>query len=410
MMNPRQQLEKLLCETPAEARARESSAFDRLAENRRDVVIFGAGRLGRKLLAGLPEMALIPVAFADNDSSLWGASIEGVPVLKPQDATARYSRDAVFAVAIWHPSRTPLMSDLLVQLKSAHCSAVPFPLLFWRNADRFLPYFFWDLPGKLLKHAEQIQQAFALLEDDLSRQTLVVQLQLRLHADFGCPGLPVPGDQYFPGLFMMSPDECFVDCGSYTGDSIQTFISQTRNIYRKIIAFEVDSAILPQLESGISDLSSRAILHKAAVGATKGTVHFAGDGIGGGRITGTEGLQVPSVRLDDALAGEHITFIKMDIEGAELQALQGAERVIRRDRPVLAVCGYHTPDHLWQIPTLLRQLAPDSLLFLRSHCVDGLDTVFYSVPPERAISIRADSTCDVKGGSPSGDRAKGQAI
>lgn len=75
----------------------------------------------------------------------------------------------------------------------------------------------------------------------------------------------------------------------------------------------------------------------------------------------------------------------MDIEGAELEALEGASGVIRRDRPVLAVCGYHKPDHLWRVLASLKNLAPDSALFIRSHCADGLDTVCYAVPPERQL-------------------------
>jgi FkbM family methyltransferase len=227
--------------------------------------------------------------------------------------------------------------------------------------------------------------AFELLDDDASRQAFAAQIQLRLRADFDCAGTPAPGAQYFPGLFSLMADECFVDCGAYTGDTIQAFLSQADHAYRKVIAFEADPSVLPGLETFMSDVGKRGVLHKAAVGAHNGVVHFSGDGIGGGCITGNTGAEVPCVRLDDALGNEHVSFIKMDIEGAELQALEGARRVIARDRPVLAICGYHTPDHLWRVPLYLKTLAPDSLLFLRSHCADGLDSVWYSVPPERRV-------------------------
>jgi hypothetical protein len=82
----------------------------------------------------------------------------------------------------------------------------------------------------------------------------------------------------------------------------------------------------------------------------------------------------------------------MDIEGAELQALEGAHGVIWRDRPVLAICGYHKPDHLWRVLLSLKALAPDSALFLRSHCADGLDAVCYAVPPERQLQGAASET------------------
>ena len=383
MKNARQILDDLLRETPDAARARERSAFDEIVAGRRKVVIFGAGRLGRKILQGLSGTDLKAVAYADNNSRLWGKTVDGLPVLSPQEAAQQHSADATFIVAIWHPSREPLMAALLTQLMLLACRATSFPLLFWRYPGKFLPHFFWDLPSRLLDQVERIRAAFDLLKDDLSRQAFVGQIQLRLRADFVCIGSPAPGEQYFPNLFSMSADECFVDCGAYTGDTIQSFLGQSSGLFRKVIAFEADPSVLPALETLQIDVGSRIVLYKAAVGAYNGVASFAGDGIGGGCVTEGPGTEVPCVRLDDALAAEHPSFIKMDIEGAEIQALEGAYRVIRQDRPVLAVCGYHRPDHFWRVPLFLKTLAPDSTLFLRTHCADGLDSVFYAVPPER---------------------------
>jgi FkbM family methyltransferase len=389
MKAARQQLESLLNESAATARVRQENAFDEAAAGRRRIVIFGSGRLGRSVLQRLCGTDLEGVAFADNNPRLWGTVAEGLPVLSPQDAANKYSRDAAFVVAIWHPSPAPLMSALLAQLQSLGCRAVAFPLLFWRHSSTFLPYFFWDLPAELLRQGNDVAAAFELLHDDSSRQSFIAQLQLRLRADFDCLGTPFAGDQYFPGLFSVTADECFVDCGSYTGDTIESFISQTDNRFRKIIAFEADPAVMPRLQTFVNRVGSRAVLHKVAVGAHNGTAHFSGDGIGGGRVTDTAGVEVPCVCLDDALAREPVSFIKMDIEGAELQALEGAHRVIWRDRPVLAICGYHRPDHLWRVLLSLKTLAPDSALFLRSHCADGLDAVCYAVPPERQLLAAA---------------------
>ena len=213
-----------------------------------------------------------------------------------------------------------------------------------------------------------------------------------MRADFECIGAPFAGEQYFPGLFSLTKQECFVDCGSYTGDTIQSFVSQTNDSFQKVIAFEADPAVMPGLQSFMKGLGPRAVLHNAAVGAENGKVRFAGDGIGGGCVNSDSGTEVACVRLDDALAHEQVSFIKMDIEGAELQALEGAHRVIWRDRPILAVCGYHKPDHLWRVLASLHTLAPDSALFLRSHCADGLDTVCYAVPPERQILVTIGKT------------------
>lgn len=385
MANSREQLESLLLETPTAARARQHAAFDEVAAGRRKIVIFGAGRLGRTVREKLSGKDLEPVAFADNNPRIWGDIVDGLPVLSPEDAAKKHSQRAIFVLAVWHPSRSPLMSALLDQLRALGCLAVPFPVLFWRHSETFLPYFFWDLPTNVLEQRHNIAAAFESLHDEVSRQTFAAQLQLRLHADFVSAGSPCAGEQYFPGLFSLSANEYFVDCGTYTGDTIQSFISQTDNCFRKVVAFEADPAVIPGLQTFMCGVGARAVLHKAAVGAHDGVVHFAGDGIGGGCVTSASESEVPCVRLDDALGHERVSLIKMDIEGSELDALEGARHIIQRGRPVLAICGYHRPDHLWRVIASLRNLAPDSALFVRSHCADGLDSVCYAVPPERQL-------------------------
>ena len=389
MISAREQLESLLRETPPAARIRQEAAFDEAALGRHRIVVFGAGRLGRMAFQGLAGTDLDVVAFADNNPRTWGTMACGIPVLSPADAARKHSHDAAFVVAVWHPTQSHLISALLTQLQALACCAVSFPLLFWRHARTFLPYFFWDTPERLLQQSNEIAHAFDILDDELSRAAFVAQIQLRLLADFDCCGVPCPDEQYFPGLFSLNPDECFIDCGAYTGDTIRALLSLTDGRFRKVIAFEADPAVMPDLLAFRNGTDSRVVIHNAAVAAHNGVVHFSGDGIGGGCIAFSSGIEVPCVRLDDILADETVSYIKMDIEGAELQALEGAHRVIWRDRPLLAVCGYHKPDHLWQVPVSLQSLAPDSALFLRAHCVDGLDSVYYSVPPERQIQPAA---------------------
>lgn len=386
MKTARQQIDLLLRETTAAAQLRQKGAFDEIAAGQRQIVIFGAGRLGRAMCQGLIGTDLEPVAFVDNNPPSWGTVVENLPVLSPQEAARKYSENAAFVVAIWHPSSSVLMPSLLAQLRRLGCCAIPFPLLFWRQAATFLPYFFWDLPTNLLQQRNEIVNAFEMLSDECSRQTFANQLQLRLLADFECIGAPFPGEQYFPDIFSLTDDECFVDCGAYTGDTIRSFMAQTENRFRKIISFEADPAVVPSLQTFAKGLGTRVALHNKAVGARSGVVRFSGNGIGGGHISDA-GVEVTCVQLDDALADERVSLIKMDIEGAESEALEGARHTIERDRPTLAICAYHKPDHLWRIVADLKRLAPDSALYLRSHCADGLDTVCYAVPPERRLQL-----------------------
>ena len=83
-------------------------------------------------------------------------------------------------------------------------------------------------------------------------------------------------------------------------------------------------------------------------------------------------------------------MIKMDIEGAEWDALRGARNVIARDRPVLAICVYHTHNDIWRIPLLIHEILPEHHLFLRAYEGDGFQTVVYAIPPRRMTARYAE--------------------
>ena len=79
------------------------------------------------------------------------------------------------------------------------------------------------------------------------------------------------------------------------------------------------------------------------------------------------------------------TYIKMDIEGAEFDALRGARPVIERDKPILGICVYHEQHDLWCLPLLMKAAFPEYRMYLRCHEGDGWQTVAYAIPPARAI-------------------------
>ena len=91
-------------------------------------------------------------------------------------------------------------------------------------------------------------------------------------------------------------------------------------------------------------------------------------------------IQIPATSLDSSLIAARPNYIKMDIEGAENEALRGAKEIIANQQPVLAICIYHQPADLWEIPLLIRQINPNYKMFLRVHGHMGLSTVLYCVP------------------------------
>jgi FkbM family methyltransferase len=99
-----------------------------------------------------------------------------------------------------------------------------------------------------------------------------------------------------------------------------------------------------------------------------------------GAITKDGSSHVAAVALDDVLHGHAVDFIKLDVEGAEIQALMGATKTIEHFRPILAISLYHRAQDIWEVPKLLKSLCPDYLFNLRQHWFNSFDSVLYAVP------------------------------
>ena len=385
----RSQLDLLLAEGTAAAIERERNTFNQLAgAATKPIVLFGARKLGQKTLAGLRSVGVEPLCFSDNNAALWDTSIDGVKVLSPEEAARRFGADAVFVTCIWGRGSSDSMAERQKQLVNLGCQTVaPFVPLFWKYPAAFLPHNALDLPHYVQEQAEKIDLCFELLSDDRSREEFVRQLTWRLTGDFDALSDPVTDEIYFPRFVARrNSPETFVDCGAYNGDTILRFISRNQGEYQSILAFEPDPSNFSALNQTVSALSpgqrERIRVFPYAVGAQPERVRFTATGTEGASV-GSGEYEVDCVRLDDIVGEENPTYIKMDIESAEPDALRGARNIIKRSIPVIAACSYHVQDHLWTIPLTMSEIFPDYAISLRQHIQLVEDLVSYAVPRDR---------------------------
>lgn len=383
------ELDALLSDEAGAQRVSERLAFDRLSAGR-EIVLMGAGGLGRRTLAGLRRHGVEPLAFADNGRK--GTTVDGVSVLSPEEAARQFGRHAVFVVTIWGANRPHRFAHSQAQLRALGCDVVSsFPPLFWKYPDPLLPFYLQDRPSRLLEDRGEVRRAFDLWDDEPSRAEYVAQVRFRLKADFDGLPHPVAHPQYFPGdLYTWSDDEWIVDGGAYDGDSVRTIASLHGDRFAHILAVEPDPDNFLKLQETVAVLpaASRAKIdcRQLALASTSGILHLDATGTAASATSAHASAGAVAVRAEplDTLVGDaRPTMIKLDIEGAELDALAGARATVARDAPVLALCVYHKQDHLWTIPLELQRMRDDYALFLRPHNEEGWDLVCYAVPRSR---------------------------
>jgi len=387
-MNPQQtsietELNELLAESPAQAEQRVSEQFRVTATD--SLVLYGAGGLGTTALAGLRKAGIEPAAFADDTPEKHGQLIDGLRVMTPAEAVEEFGDRLVFAVTIMNPKlRFVDAQQRLRQLTNQ--PVISFLHLAWQFPNVFLPYYQFVLPTDLLSKAEEIRQCFEMWADKESQRQFVAHIKFRLHLDF--EALPAnSGQGYFPlDVFPPLPDDTvFIDCGAFDGDTVRRFVDHQSEHFSRIYAFEPDGINCSKLQDYVNSLgepmASKVRIFNAGVGAKRDRVGFNATGNMSASFTEASENQVDVLPLQEVVDvdGEFV-FLKFDVEGAEWEALIGAERLISLAKPLLAISVYHRPDDLWQLPLHIHSLNPGYRLFLRTQGEDGMDVICYAVP------------------------------
>jgi FkbM family methyltransferase len=344
------------------------------------LAVFGAGNLGKKIVDFLLLQHGHLVCIADNNDKKWGTTYKGIPITSVKDAINN-NPQLIWLVAVWSPNCSYV--QIRNQLKAAGATDPIFhsAVLMRAYPDALLPHYLFETAGYYQQHQQKIQQVMQLLEDAESQQQYQSQINARTGLDFD--GLPQPDvhNQYFPnGLIHLSEQEYFLDAGAYTGDTFADFSARTNNRYAGYIALEPDPANFATLNQLIQNSPNpSAMAYPYAIANNNDTLSFEATGGAGAVFSGSGNITVDCKRIDDFFADTPFSFIKMDIEGAELDALKGAANTIRRYQPTLAICIYHKPDDIWEIPLYIHQQFPFYSLYARTHQYDGLDFVLYAI-------------------------------
>jgi FkbM family methyltransferase len=235
------------------------------------------------------------------------------------------------------------------------------------------------------KYRARYTKTYNTLSDTLSRQTMIGFLNTRIDGNASHINKYCVDEGYFPAnLVELGDDEVYIDCGAYDGDTLSAFIkeiSMRNKKYKRIYALEPDPVNYDRLEENCGNLKAVTLLKMGAYDENT-MLSFSNEATGASHIDKEGGgVSIFVDRLDNIVSSEEkVTFIKMDLEGSELQALKGAKEIIKRCRPTLAVSVYHKKEDLMDIPEYLKQIYPGYRFYLRALCYDSIDVTLFALP------------------------------
>ncbi|MCM1261996.1 MAG: FkbM family methyltransferase [Butyrivibrio sp.] len=311
----------------------------------------------------LPQLQII--CFIDDNRIRNNEDVEGLKVLSLQEVMEQES------------DFTIIITNYYVSSVLAKIEAKGFDLnkvFFWSQ------FLIEDVDHSyLIKNKDNLYRAYDCLEDYLSKMIFENMVTARFDKNIDLLGRTCEKEQYFPDdIFILGNEEVFVDAGAYDGDTIDTFLKHTKQKYKYIYAFEPDKTNYERLLT--REYSQNIKVYNAGLYCETGEMNF-GSNRGGSSKIEEDGIDIVQViKFDDLeLPEDRVSFIKMDIEGSELNALQGMQETIKKNKPKLAICIYHKFEDLWELPLYIKSLVPEYKLYIRNYTSYLDEIVLYAV-------------------------------
>lgn len=338
-----------------------TTVWEFLRTTERPLVLYGMGNGADKILTQLAALGKKPAGIFASPEFVRGQSFHGLTV---QTYEALRQQLGDFVIVLAFASQRSEVLARFYELAAAHTVVAP-----------HVPVFAGDevaTPDLLQEQKEKIELVYRRLADDQSRQVLAGALNYKLSGKISYLEKITTARREDLQLLALGRQEVYVDGGAYNGDTVQEFLDLTGGSYVQIYACEPDARNFKKLQAAVRDKNwERVQCVPRGLWIVSGTLDFsATSGRQAALLTelgpAPKAVPVPVTSLDELLGTEQATYIKLDVEGAELPVLQGAKRQLA-GRPKLFLAAYHHDRDLWEIPLALWALQPDYQIYLRKH-------------------------------------------
>ncbi len=327
-------------------------------------LIYGAGNMGKDVSNVLTKHGIPILGFLDQKAQpddFWN----GVPIYQPDAEFISSDKREMVNVIIAIHNRDAEIPPIIEKLKNIGFSKIITVIEFYDYFGQDLGNRYWLTSRSWYRSFEkEISDCLGLWADEKSREIFLNTLRFRLTGNYSmCPHPEEGNCQYTPfDILNYELPLRFVDCGAFDGDILESFLDAGIPL-QSVAAFEPDQANFNKLAQFVqlnSDRIPNACLWPCGVYSSVMQSRFETSKGESSKLSPEGNTIIQCVSLNHAILNFAPTLIKMDIEGAEYEALLGANEIIKKYRPSLALCVYHEPEHLWQIPLLIRDLCDNN--------------------------------------------------
>ena len=357
---------------------RSQDLWEYLSNERRPVALYGTGDGADKIIAVLERLGLsdlIAAVFA-SDGFVRDRSFHGFKVISYSDC-CRVLENQDFIVLVCFGSSRPEVLEQVEKIASEHELYVPDVPVYGTNLfDRTF----------CNSNINSINEVFSLLADDASRTCYENYINYKLSGDISylkkCESDP---DSEFELLKDISRG-CYVDLGAYYGDTLVRYLGRFPCL-EKAVAVEPERHSFAKLKAcaeGLADdFDIRCI--NALAGSMPGKELVSGSRGRGTRALSNSNVALTSTREIDVISGDslaldNVSFIKFDVEGSELEAIEGAAKTILDSRPLMKIACYHRSEDVFALVKKVLEIRDDYKVYMRhTRCIPGWDTDFYFI-------------------------------
>ena len=350
----------------------EQSVWPRLQEEKRPIVLYGMGDGADKILRQFERLGIQAAAVFASDEFVRGHSFRGFRVHRLDEVVDAFGEDILIVIAF--ASQRPEVLDKMYALdRRFDVVATDVPVVEGAVFDEAF----------VRAHSGEMERAYALLADERSRTVFLDTVRFKLSGRlcYLCAS-ETDKDEVFRTVLRLGPEERFADLGAYNGDTIRELLHYTGGRFTSVTALEPDRRSFRKLSAYAEEQLTGDITLEQAGAWSEDTVLCFSDQAGRQSRISHVGRETRMRALDSVLRGRPCTYLKMDVEGAEREALRGAAQTIRSWRPKLNLAAYHRSGDFFSLALQVHALCPDYRLYLRHHpYVPAWDTNLYAVCP-----------------------------